>query len=264
MAYCAHRTRTRCIAIAALALLAAACQLLPADLRAAPAFDLHDSFADGTPDGLRLSAESDRQSFRRWFALLAETRYFAPPAAEVGDCAALRRFAYREALRRHDSDWAAAIGLPFSPGLTNVAQYEYPRTPLGAALFRVRPGPFAARDLRSGAFAEFADANTLRRYSAYFIGRDLRRARRGDLLFFYQPGQTSPYHAMIYLGRSQLEQRAEQFVVYHTGPMGKQPGEVRRLTVDELLAHPEPRWRPLPENPVFLGVYRWTILRGAN
>jgi len=47
MAYCAHRTRTRCIAIAALAILAAACQLLPADLRAAPAFDLHDSFADG-------------------------------------------------------------------------------------------------------------------------------------------------------------------------------------------------------------------------
>jgi hypothetical protein len=229
-------------------------------------FDLSDSYDDGTPDGLRLQDESDRQIFRRWFAFLAESQYFAPgtTGTEIGDCAALLRFAYREALRHHDANWAASLGLPVTPELGNIAQYDYPHTPLGAALFRIRTGSFLPQDLHSGAFAEFADANSLRRFNTYFVSRDIRLAQRGDLLFFYQPGQRSPYHAMIYLGRSQLEQRPESFVVYHTGPMGKKVGELRRLSVGELLAHPLPRWRPLRENPAFLGVYRWTILRGAN
>ena len=31
----------------------------------------------------------------------------------------------------------------------------------------------------------------------------------------------------------------------------------------ELLAHPQPEWRPLSSNPNFMGVYRWNILRGS-
>jgi hypothetical protein len=27
------------------------------------------------------------------------------------------------------------------------------------------------------------------------------------------------------------------------------------------MQHPDPRWRPTPSNPNFLGVYRWNILR---
>jgi len=73
-----------------------------------------------------------------------------------------------------------------------------------------------------------------------------------------------PFHAMIFLGRSQVEPGAEQFVVYHTGPTGKAAGEMRRLTVAELLNYPDARWRPVPSNPSFLGVYRWNILRGAE
>ena len=42
-----------------------------------------------------------------------------------------------------------------------------------------------------------------------------------------------------------------------------QPGEIRRLSREELLAHPQPRWRPLESNPTFLGVYRWRILSAA-
>jgi uncharacterized protein YfaT (DUF1175 family) len=204
--------------------------------------------------------------FRRWFAFLAEAQWFAPPAAsaEINDCAALLRFAYREALRPHDATWAAKLALPITPGFTDVTQYSYPHTPLGAALFRVRSGRFAPADLRNGAFAEFADADTLRRWNAYFVSRDLHAAQRGDLLFFRQLDQRSPYHAMIYLGRSQIEQGPDSYVVYQTGPLGKTPGEIRRPSVRELLAHPEPRWRPIRENPGFLGVYRWTILRGAN
>ena len=52
----------------------------------------------------------DRAAFLRWFTFLAEAQFFTPPAqraAEVIDCSSLLRYAYREALRRHDSAWAA-------------------------------------------------------------------------------------------------------------------------------------------------------------
>jgi uncharacterized protein YfaT (DUF1175 family) len=31
--------------------------------------------------------------------------------------------------------------------------------------------------------------------------------------------------------------------------------------LEDLLRFPEPEWRPLAENPNFLGVFRWNILR---
>jgi uncharacterized protein YfaT (DUF1175 family) len=39
---------------------------------------------------------------------------------------------------------------------------------------------------------------------------------------------------------------------------------MRRLLVSDLLHHPDARWRPLPENTNFLGVYRWNILREGD
>ena len=231
-----------------------------------PLSDFTDSYGDGTPDFVRLSSEPDRQAFRRWFAFLAEAQYYrrAPLPDEIDDCAALLRFAYREALRHHDGDWASAMALQVAPAIPPVAKYEFPHTPLGAGIFRVRDGQSAAEDLRDGAFAEFADANTLRRFNTYFVSREVRAAQRGDLLFFRQFGQSSPYHAMIFLGRSQFEPGPESYVVYHTGPIGKSAGEIRRLALSELFAHPEARWHPVRGNPAFLGVYRWNILRGAD
>lgn len=52
-------------------------------------------------------------------------------------------------------------------------------------------------------------------------------------------------------------------LLYHTGPdgsAGTDPGEVRRVRLDDLMHHPEPDFRPLPENPAFLGLYRWHLL----
>jgi hypothetical protein len=58
---------------------------------------------------------------------------------------------------------------------------------------------------------------------------------------------------------------AHDWVVYDTGPIGSGPhqmsGEVRRVALDDLLHHPDTRWRPIPGNSNFLGVYRWSILR---
>jgi len=230
--------------------------------------DVSDSVGDGTPDFLRLHDPADRAAFRRWFTLLAEAQFYKTrlSSAEIDDCAALLRYAYREALRQHDSAWAKSVALPAVPSAEDVRQYQYPYTPLGAGLFRVRDGNFAATDLNNGAFAQFADAKTLLRRNSYFVGRDIGRARPGDLLFFRQEGQSLPFHAMIFLGPSQIEagHSSEPLVIYHTGPIGESPGEIRRPTLAQLLNFPDPRWRPLPSNPGFLGVYRWNILRGAD
>ena len=228
--------------------------------------DGSDSVGDGTPDFLRLHDPSDRLAFRRWFTLLAESQYYRGKLLpEIDDCAALLRFAYREALREHAATWAHAIALPIPAASGDVQQYQFPYTPLGAELFRVRDGRFAEDDLHDGAFAQFADAETLWRHNTFAVGRNVARARPGDLLFFRQDArERMPFHAMIYLGRSQVEPGSEQFVVYHTGPDGKLPGQIKRLSIAELLNYPDARWRPIASNPAFLGVYRWNILRGAE
>jgi uncharacterized protein len=229
--------------------------------------DYGDSVGDGTPDFLRLHDPADRQAFRRWFTSLAESQFYRgkDAAPEIDDCAALVRFAYREGLREHNTAWTQAMALPTPTSSGNLRQYEYPYTPLGAALFRTRAGSFTADDLHNGAFAEFADAETLWRHNTFSVGRDMKRARPGDLLFFRQDNAAHmPFHAMIFLGRSQVEPGQEQFVVYHTGPTGKVRGEIKRLTIAELLNYPDARWRPVASNPAFLGIYRWNILRGAE
>jgi len=225
-----------------------------------------DTIGDGTPDFLRLHDPADRVAFRRWFTLLAEAQYFRGPAlsAEIDDCAALLRFAYREALRPHDAAWARGMALPVPASASDIQQYQYPYTPLAAALFRVRGGSLQANDLGDGAFAQFADVETLWRHNTHFVGRDLSRVRPGDLLFFRQDGQRMPFHAMIFVGQSQIELGNEPFVVYHTGPSGRSSGEIRRLSVAQLINYLDARWRPVAANPGFLGVYRWNILRGAD
>jgi uncharacterized protein YfaT (DUF1175 family) len=225
---------------------------------------LSDTFQDGTPDFLRLDDEADRQAFRRWFTWLAEAQYFQNPQQrplEINDCAALIRYAYREALREHAAGWAEAAGVPVVPALDPVRKYRYPHPVLGAGLLRITEGPFQPADLHRPAFAQFADAKTLRRRNTHFLTRDVTRAQPGDLLFFRQESARMPFHSMIYLGESQLRPDGARYILYHTGPDGSNPGEIRRPTVAELLRHPDAEWRPLPNTPGFSGVFRWNILR---
>jgi uncharacterized protein YfaT (DUF1175 family) len=224
-----------------------------------------DRFGDGTPNFLRLTDPADQAAFRQWFTAIADYQAVRPHAevpVEITDCASLLRYSYREALKRHDDTWFLATGIevPALPG--EIRAWRYPETPLGAGLFRVRPGNFEPPDANNGAFAQFADAKTLVERNAYFVTRDVRQAQPGDLLFYRQFGQSSPWHSMIV---TRIGPQAA--VVYDTGPIdhsarGKS-GELRRVTLAELLDHPQPQWRPLPGNPNFLGVYRWNILRGT-
>src|ERR1035437_7413264 len=230
-----------------------------------PAIDANswtDSFGDGTPDFLRLRDPADQGAFRQWFTLIADYQAVRPRTqvpGEITDCAGLLRYAYREALKCHDDSWFVATGIEVRALPGEIRAWRYPDTPLGADLFRVREGPFWSADATNGAFAQFADAKTLVERNAYPVSRDVRQAQPGDLLFYQQFGQSSPWHSMIVARIG-----GEAGVVYHTGPDGKSPGELRRVTITELLDHPQPQWRPIPANPNFLGVYRWNILRGIQ
>lgn len=235
-----------------------------------------DRFGDGTPDFLRLNDPADQAAFRRWFTLIAEYQAIRPRAelpAEIIDCASLLRYAYREALKRHDESWFTTTGFEVSAPPGEIRAWSYPHSPLSTALFRVEPGTFTKQDLQDGAFAQFADAKTLVQLNAYLVSRNVRQAIPGDLLFYRQFGQSSPWHSMIVdrVGGEVLlvYNTGEDHSRHGTGPVSGGPdhgkgGEMRRVALSELLNHPQPQWRPLPDNPNFLGVYRWNILRGIQ
>jgi hypothetical protein len=223
-----------------------------------------DRFGDGWPDAARLDRPEDRDNFRRWITYLAESTYYQPfplARAEVSDCSALIRFAYRNALMEHTPAWRQSLELRTLPGFGGVKKYAYPEWPLGRGLFRTEAGPFLPDDLPRQVFQEFADAQTLMRYNSFAVSRELRAARAGDLLFFHQPEQAEPFHAMLFVGRSHYQPEGEDWIIYHTGSVNGSAGEVRHVRASVLASHPQARWRPLEGNPRFLGVYRFDILR---
>ncbi len=191
-------------------------------LRTTP--DYVDAIGDGTPDFLRLHDPADRVAFRRWFTLLAESQYYrGKPLPEIDDCAALLRFAYREAMRGHD----CSLGSRRRAARASLHR-RHSAIPISLHPARSRPLPreerqtSSADDLRNGAFAQFANAETLWRYNTFSVGRNLGRARPGDLLFFRQDGGHMPFHAMI-LSRPQ-------------------PGRARQRAVRRLPHRPERRF----------------------
>jgi uncharacterized protein YfaT (DUF1175 family) len=139
------------------------------------------------------------------------------------DCAGLVRFAYRTAFKRLEPARAAA-------------------------------GPF--RDA-TGAAAHFADAATLLAASFVPLGRDgaaRERLRSGDLLAFARVDEDgAPVHHLMLVVRPDDPARGRALVVYHPGEQG---AAVRSGFLDDLQRDAPHGWRPVPENPLFLGFYR--------
>ena len=224
-----------------------------------------DSDNDGIPDSAELQSYSDRDNFRRWFTLIAEAQFYQPSIewnAEQRDCSGLVRFAWREALRRHDRPWYQKMGPGYEAVAGDVGRYSLESSPLGEKLFRTNFGSYKEGDLSSGSFSEFADARTLKSFNAKFVSRDRQHARPGDLLFFYQPWvQKFPYHVMIFLGESRVNrENSTDWVVYHTGASPTDEGTVKKVELSVLDQHPNRRWRPIESNSNFLGFYRLKIL----
>lgn len=254
---------------------------IPAPIEAT--LDLTPSLADrnrnGYPDVMDLSSETDRTAFRKWFATIAlGQRTHIDDRWHDRDCAGLLRYCYREALKRHDNAWLSARKWLITGAIPDVRKYNYPNVPLvGTRVFNagVRPNAttrneevpdapprVVAAGLRTGgrgltpllsAFSDFADASRLKDNSLAFLSRDPNDALPGDVLMFLNDTESDwPYHSMIYLG--------DGSTVYHTGPDGANPGIVKQLTLSQLARHPNGRWHPVPNNPYFLGFYRWRIL----
>ena len=224
-----------------------------------------DSDSDGIPDKAELRSFDDRQNFRRWFAAIAEMQFYRLSDewnAEQRDCAGLIRFAWREALRKHDRPWFQKMGADYEPVAPDVRAFNLDTNPLGEKLFRTDFGSFQEGDLASGKFAEFADARTLKNFNCVFVSRDRRRVERGDLLFFHQPWvQKFPYHAMIFIGEPVRDgEGATDWVVYHTGSSPTDEGTLKKVRLAVLDHHPDKRWRPTESNPNFLGFYRLKML----
>ena len=233
-----------------------------------------DADNDGIPDGAELKTYADRENFRHWFTYIAEMQFYKTSDAwnaEQRDCAGLVRFAWREALRRHDRLWLQKMGEGYQSVAPDVRAYNLASpadasssnsSPLGEKLFRTRYGPFQQSDLASDVFSDFADARTLKNFSCIFISRDRRRALPGDLLFFNQAwAQNYPFHVMIFLGAARYGgEGATDWVVYHTGASPHDQGVVKKVRLSVLDEHPDRRWRPLENNRNFLGFYRLKIL----
>jgi uncharacterized protein len=193
---------------------------------------------------VRLGDEADREAFRAWFTFLADAQFYkATP--DVVDCAGLVRHAVREALRAHTPEWRRAAGLPLESPFPDVRSRPQGQ-PDGWRLFRVGPS----------SYAEFADAKTIIGLNARPLGRDTGALQPADLLYFRQGGQSFPDHVMVFVGRSAFERDGHDWIVYHTGPIDGRPGEVRKARLADLARHPVARWRPVAQNPSFMGVFR--------
>lgn len=214
-----------------------------------------DRDSDGIPDRVELVDLADREAFRSWFTAIAEAQFYAPDkrwAAVHHDCAGLIRFAFKEALRRHDREWLSGTRYLHRPVQRDVRRYNYPDVPvLGERVFRNRSGSYRPGDDVLRDFSSSASARVLWEYNTVLLGKDLDAARPGDLLFFRDPERhSSPMHSMILLdGR----------LVYHTGE-----DRVRLVSIADLNSHRDDRWHVRPDNPCFLGFYRWKILEGGR
>jgi uncharacterized protein YfaT (DUF1175 family) len=226
---------------------------------------LNDSDRDGIPDGAELSSATDRENFKQRFTGIAEMQFYELSKewnAEQRDCAGLVRFAWREALKRHDSEWFKRMGANYEAIAPDVNEYDLETGLLKEKLFRTDAEVFKPSDLYDGSFAEFADARTLKSFNSFFVSRDRQAAKAGDLLFYYQPWvQKTPYHVMIFLGVArEAGEGASDWVVYHTGGSPTDAGTVKKVRLAVLDHHPDPRWRPIESNQNFLGFYRLKIL----
>jgi uncharacterized protein YfaT (DUF1175 family) len=141
------------------------------------------------------------------------------------DCAGLVRFSLRQAYRR-------------------VAPAR-----LSSPLFASRAGP-----------TDFADAETLLGFSFVGLSRDVGAAavRTGDVLAFRQPNEAGDvFHLMLVVAPADRA-HGEVHVVYHPG---ERDAPVRAGRLSELMRAAPGEWRPVPQNPSFLGVFRfkeWT------
>jgi uncharacterized protein YfaT (DUF1175 family) len=217
---------------------------------------VEDRDNDYFPDLAELDSESDRQNFTDWFVSIAESQFYAmsPNWEPVNrNCSGLLIFAYKEALKKHDTEWMKQYSYLVRKNIHDVAKFNYPDIPvLGKKLFRYKEGGI---DRITDCFSETANVNNLLNYNLSLVGREKEVLKKGDVLFFNIADNVDmPYHSMVYTGDV-------DYLVYNTGPLqGNEEGEVRKVRFSDLLKHPDQKWHPVSSNVHFLGFFRWNII----
>ena len=184
-----------------------------------------------------LDAEQSRR-LRAWITLIvaAQLRAGPSPRWQHRDCAGLVRFAVRESLRRHDAAWVRANGLQ------GVA------LPQDAVLSSAQRA--ALRDWVDidGQRQAYVGALALVQANCRLLGKQLTQAEAGDLLFF---DQGDDQHLMVWMG---------SYIAYHTGTETASDNGLRAVAPRRLMNWEDTRWRPVPENSNFIGIYRLAFL----
>jgi uncharacterized protein len=126
-------------------------------------------------------------------------------------------------------------------------------------LFRKALGKNApAWRLAGGNTARFAPADELLAYNFTAISRapEPARVETGDVLAFRNPEKprTDAWHLIVLL-RPPGAAPSRVLAVWHNGATGD-AAAVRKVWLDDLASGP-PEWRPLAENPRFVGTFRW-------
>jgi uncharacterized protein len=192
----------------------------------------------------------------RLAALLCALLASAPAAGAASPAEplepALRRLVAETAVRqasRADPDWEER-----QRDCAGLVRHAYRRAYLALSPARVAAGLFRDAQGRPG---YFADAGTLLRQSFAPLGRGeaARRAiRSGDLAAFARDDGGGPVFHLMLLVVPDDPAHAPALVVYHPGEPG---AEVRMGRLDDLARDAPGGWRPVPENPLFLGFYRF-------
>lgn len=180
-----------------------------------------------------------RQSriFRAWMVRIVEQQLRQGPTPRWvhRDCAGLVRFAVAESFRRHDAQWRHANGI------SGALPPDLELTPEQMGL----PGRWRDSNGQQGAYVS---ALPLIQENSRYVGRDANVAMPGDLLFFDQGDEQ---HLMVWLDGA---------VGYHTGMASGSDDGLRRLPIHELMRWKDTRWRPLGDNPNFIGFFRLFFL----
>lgn len=190
----------------------------------------------GEPTGL-----DGKQSrvFRAWLVRIVQAQLDQGPTPrwQHRDCAGLVRFAVAEALRPHDEKWKKAMGLA---GTALPPEPELSDEQRQALRHNWR--------LADGSHSAYAGALELVQGNTRFVSRQWQQALPGDLFFF---DQGDDQHLMVWMGR---------YLAYHTGSAVPGDTGLRAMDIKELLNWKDTRWQPVPHNPNFAGIYRFSFL----
>lgn len=186
----------------------------------------------------RLDVQQSR-FFRQWFLFIINEQTYKKPNPRwiQRDCAGLIRFAVGETFTEHHDKWVRANGLDHHSLPPNININHQLKKELSQWFV---PGKKKK--------SNFVMAHGLIQENTEFVTMDINQARPGDLLFF---DQGDDQHLMVWTGRT---------LAYHTGALSDKEKTIKVVHPKELLKWKDTRWRPVRENPNYLGVYRFSFL----